>query len=56
MTSAIEQLLMQRMKESPYHKQKPSLSKVEDALLAQVEALKLFKPNASKGPDTQPLI
>ena len=48
MPSAIEQFLLGRIQETPYKKQKPDLSKIEDALLAQVEELKRYKPDGSK--------
>jgi hypothetical protein len=56
MPSSIEQFLLGRIQESPYQKQKPTLSKIEETLLAQVEALKPFKPESSQGSTQSPLI
>lgn len=51
MTSAIEQFLQGRIQEAPAQKPKNKHSQLEDALLAQVHALKLFKPDALSLPD-----
>ena len=56
MTSSIEQLLLGRIQESPFQKPKPSLARLEETLLAQVEALKPFKPDSSISSDHSTLI
>jgi hypothetical protein len=56
MPSSIESFLVGRIQENPYQPPKPTISKIEDALLAQVEALKPFKPSSSNDLNHKSLI